>query len=281
MADTIQTFMHSTIQHGPENNRIYLMDLCMDDLPDMVEALIELAQSRRYSKIITKVPVSAKPDFDKAGFVCEAVVPNFYRGKESAVFLARYFCRERARPITMLDRPLILERAIRRSQTPQDTCHALPVPCEIRKATPSDTQPMAQLYRDVFGTYPFPIDDPDYLKQTMGSHVEYFCATHREKIVAQASCEMDVLKSNVELTDFATHPDWRGHGLAYTLLMEMQKRMIAKRLFTGYTIARALSMGMNMTFAKAGYTFGGTLNNNTQISGQIESMNVWYRDLSP
>ena len=36
---------------------------------------------------------------------------------------------------------------------------------------------------------------------------------------------------------------------------------------------------MNITFAKAGYTYGGRLINNTNISGQIESIKVWYREL--
>jgi hypothetical protein len=45
-----------------------------------------------------------------------------------------------------------------------------------------------------------------------------------------------------------------------------------------YTIARAISVGMNITFARCGYDFGGTLVNNTQIAGRIESMNVWYKN---
>lgn len=55
----------------------------------------------------------------------------------------------------------------------------------------------------------------------------------------------------------------------------------AKRrgLLTAYTIARALSVGMNKTFAKCRYAFSGTLVNNTHISGHIQSMNVWWKDL--
>ncbi|MEZ4485255.1 MAG: hypothetical protein R2864_11955 [Syntrophotaleaceae bacterium] len=34
---------------------------------------------------------------------------------------------------------------------------------------------------------------------------------------------------------------------------------------------------MNITFAKHGYSYGGTLTNNTQISGDLESMVVWYK----
>jgi len=37
---------------------------------------------------------------------------------------------------------------------------------------------------------------------------------------------------------------------------------------------------MNITFARNNYSFAGTLINNTNISGQIESMNVWYKALS-
>jgi hypothetical protein len=34
---------------------------------------------------------------------------------------------------------------------------------------------------------------------------------------------------------------------------------------------------MNITFTRASYRFSGMLVNNTNISGGIESMNVWYR----
>jgi hypothetical protein len=55
--------------------------------------------------------------------------------------------------------------------------------------------------------------------------------------------------------------------------------MINRRIITAYTIARAESAGMNETFAKNGYKYCGTLVNNTNISGQIESMNVWVKKL--
>jgi hypothetical protein len=36
---------------------------------------------------------------------------------------------------------------------------------------------------------------------------------------------------------------------------------------------------MNITFSKLGYKYGGLLKNNTNISGAIESMNVWYKEI--
>lgn len=40
-----------------------------------------------------------------------------------------------------------------------------------------------------------------------------------------------------------------------------------------------MSAGMNITFSKTGYRYGGRLKNNTNISGNIESMNAWYKHL--
>jgi hypothetical protein len=59
----------------------------------------------------------------------------------------------------------------------------------------------------------------------------------------------------------------------------MEKHMIDNNIITSYTIARAKSPGMNITFARNGYEYSGTLINNTQISGKIESMNVWLKTL--
>jgi hypothetical protein len=59
----------------------------------------------------------------------------------------------------------------------------------------------------------------------------------------------------------------------------MEREMKRLGMLTTYTIARALSPGMNITFAKMGYNYAGTLKNNCNISGCIESMNVWYKIL--
>ena len=83
------------------------------------------------------------------------------------------------------------------------------------------------------------------------------------------------------MTDFATLPSHRGRGLATHLLgrMDGAARTAGERV--AYTIARAVSFGMNITFARRGYAFGGTLVSNTQIGGAIESMNIWYKVLQP
>jgi putative beta-lysine N-acetyltransferase len=97
--------------------------------------------------------------------------------------------------------------------------------------------------------------------------------------LALASAEIDHKNSNAEMTDFATHPDWRGHGLANLLLQYLEKELQLFEIKTSYTIARATSYGMNICFAQNGYSHSGTLVKNTQIAGGLESMNVWHRHL--
>ena len=58
---------------------------------------------------------------------------------------------------------------------------------------------MAKVYQNTFATYPFPIHDPEYLKQTMESHIVYFVVRDGSRIVALASAETDGDSQNVEV----------------------------------------------------------------------------------
>ena len=151
----------------------------------------------------------------------------------------------------------------------------------VRKLDPSDARHAVAIYRVVFATYPFPIHDESYILKTMRENVAYYGIYHDLGLAALASAEMDPPRQYVEMTDFATLPDYRGQHLAEHLLRRMETEVAQRSIITSFTIARARSVGMNLTFARCGYTFAGTLYNNTNISGGIESMNVWHRRLEP
>ncbi len=277
MSDRIETLGRSHIQHGKYNNRIYLMKLSRADLPEILPRLDRLAQNRSYSKVFAKVPKSAKNSFCKQGYQAEAVIPNFYRGEEDVIFFGKYLEGDRQRE----KKPDLVKKvlAAAKAKARPDMGPQLPEPFRLKRADQRDAQAMAGVYRQVFATYPFPIHDPDYLKRTMEENVAYFGLWHGKRLVALSSAEMDFAGENAEMTDFATLPDYRGQGLASFLLTEMEAAMNTLGIKTAYTIARAYSYGMNITFARNGYTFSGTLINNTNISGGMESMNVWYKPL--
>lgn len=276
--DTTERFGEGLIQHGPQNNRIYLMKLEGPGSPDYVARLEQLAREQQYTKIFAKVPADKAGAFCASGYRLEARVPGFFRGETDGLFLGAYLdpARAHAPDADRIERNIEIARAKARewSGPPE-----LDPRFTIRPAGPDDAEAMADVYREVFETYPFPIHDPDYLRETMRTHIDYFVVCERGRMVAVSSAEMDHENRNVEMTDFATRPAWRGHGLAVHLLELMDTAMADRGMPTAYTIARAASAGMNVTFARCGYTFAGTLINNTQISGGLESMNIWYKPL--
>jgi len=274
MSDTLEEIGNSRIQHGPDNNRIYLMKLDPADLPGLTAQLDALAAEKGYTKIFAKVPGHCMPAFTACGYRCEGRIPEFYNGETDAAFLGKFIDPQREIDPQRDEIEQILMLAQSKNGRP-----GKPLPAEytLRPAGEADAQELANVYRQVFASYPFPIHDSDYLIETMRSHVCYFVAEKDGTIAAASSGEMDKENRNAEMTDFATLPEHLGNGLAVHLLKFMEPEMKQRGMATLTTIARAVSPAMNITFAQCGYTFGGTLINNTQISGSIESMNLWYK----
>ncbi|XOF33227.1 MAG: putative beta-lysine N-acetyltransferase [Candidatus Electrothrix sp. YB6] len=274
--DKVEAYQGSIIQHGPYNDRIYLMRLADQTPADFPQQLIELAGGKGYSKIFAKVPEDASADFLQADFVKEAEIPGFFSGRTGALFMAYYLQNARRQE----DDVAALENILHIAEDKRGTV-VLPPDARfiLRRCTRNDVPAMAAIYQQTFASYPFPIHEEDYLLETIQSHVAYFGAETNGELVALASAEMDREVSNVEMTDFATLPAYAGNNLALHLLRCMEEAMQEQQLSTAYTIARAASPAMNLTFTRAGYYFAGRLKNNTNISGKIESMNVWYKPL--
>lgn len=273
--DTITELEGATIQHGKLNNRIYLMNIGNAKPAALIAAMNELADTEGYTKIFAKVPSSKVRPFLEAGYQKEAEVAGFFEGKDDAVFVCAYFDDSRRISPDRAEIDEVIAHATRAEQVAP-----APLPgVTLRQAEEADIPQMAQLYRSVFESYPFPIHDPDYIKETMHSHVDYFLVEENGMLAALSSAEMDVNNRNVEMTDFATHTEFRGRRLAVHLLLHMEQAMRNRGMACAYTIARAISYPMNLTFSRLGYGLGGLLINNTNISGQIETMAVWHKRL--
>lgn len=276
--DKIEYMDGAQIQHGPLNDRVYLMKMG-DARPEaLVDGLLRKAADAGYSKVFAKIPESTDEPFLEAGFQKEARVPEFFDGREPAAFLGYYLDADRQQETHPEKLNAILELS-RKQQPAADPAPPPKIGVTLGPCSAAEADEMAEIYRKVFPTYPFPIYDPRYLIDTMENHVMYFGAAAGERLVALSASEMDIESKNVEMTDFATLPEWRGNGLGVQLLSLMEQAMRTKHIKTAYTIARAASPGMNITFARLGYRYGGRLINNTNISGRIESMNIWYKPI--
>lgn len=275
--DTIETIHEALVQHGPHNDRIYLMRLNGADPYRLITTLEDLARQKGYGKIFAKIPAPAWQAFQSADYFVEAVVPGFFNGRTDGYFISKYFSEGRQKDHT-LEKRLGVARPARKD----DVGHIRSGNWSARHVVacqPSDAEQMSDTYHKVFRTYPFPIQKPGYLKRLMKEDVRYFCIRIDGRIAAIAAAEIDFRNENVEMTDFATMPEWRGLGLAGMLLRHMDRKMRDRGIKTAFTIARAASHGMNAVFRNRRYIYAGLLKNNTQISGQIESMTVWYKPL--
>lgn len=280
MYDTIEKMGKSLIQHGPNNNRIYLMKLHKDDYPNIIQKLDLLAAEKNYTKIFTKIPSWAIDHFQADGYLKEAYIPNFYKGKVDVYFFSKFIDYDRsivdAHTRNIIDEYIHL--ALSKQKKPivfQDNPSFY-----LRVLNKSDASELTKTYWKVLRSYPFPIFEESYIKKTMDENVIYFGVFKDEQLIAVSSSEMDTEAQNAEMTDFATDPKFAGNNLSLILLREMEAEMSKRKMKTLYTIARCYSAGMNITFAKMGYKYSGTLINNTDISDKIESMNVWYKSIT-
>ncbi len=276
MQDKIEKIGTGTwIQHGDLNKRVYLMKLAKQDCPQIIQEINELANRKQYSKIFCKVPQSMAPYFTANGFIVEAQIPRFFSHSETVFFMSKFPDPDRlrfieAQQLNQLSSLLRETKAIDKETLGENNYI-------VKMLKENDCKNISSVYERVFESYPFPIHDPDYILQTMNNAVRYFGIEHEGKLIALASAEMDRQAQNAEMTDFATLPDFRGKGLALKLLASMEEQMKQEDVKTLYTIARLNSAGMNKTFLRLGYSYCGTSLKNTNISGKIESMNIYYK----
>lgn len=246
------------------------------DQKGLLKHMDALASKENYTKIVAKLPASQKNRFEDHGYQQEAIMPSYYQRQQDCVMMCKYFSEDRAKRENAAELEKIIHSVQEKAGEPPT---ALPELWYLRRLTEDDVPALAQVYQTVFKSYPFPIFNEDYLLETMNDNIQYYGVFTPNGLAAVASSETDPAHLNSEMTDFAVLPEYRGHQLALHLLLELEQQMKEQGYRLLYTIARSLSYGMNSTFAKAGYHFGGTLFNNTQISGSIESMNIWHKEL--
>jgi putative beta-lysine N-acetyltransferase len=296
--DTVERLGSALVQHGPFSDRVYVMKLVAPDAGMVLRRVDTLAERHGYGKIVAKCSTEAVPELLERGYRVEAEVPRLFGPEEDGVFVGRFLDPDRAVEPRIERVREVLDRArasvagggpppVGAMETASgeggaagagEASAAAPA-LDVREAGPPDAEAIAACYGRVFESYPFPIDDPAHVLEAMRAGTRFFAVWNGADVVAASSMEDGGTPGTVEMTDFATLPEWRGRGLARRLLARMERAAALAGTRTAFTIARAVSFGMNITFGRRGYTYAGTLVNNTQIAGSIESMNVWYRHL--
>ena len=229
MQDRIEKLGHSVIQHGKANDRIYLMKLARCDLPHIRKDLELLAEEKGYGKIFCKVPAWARKPFEQSAYQEEAEIPNYYQGRTDLIFYSRF--RNEARRYRNPKRKSRVEEILKTVKKQRDKSAFSTPTFEIRPLSESDSEALADLYREVFDSYPFPIFDADYLIETMQSHADYFGAFE----LGRGSGEEGEVKLDVkQMYTYSTLWDYENRFLF--MLLDLPKQCRGKQI--SFTVDR-------------------------------------------
>ncbi|WML47852.1 putative beta-lysine N-acetyltransferase [Neobacillus sp. PS3-34] len=260
----------------PFNKRIRIDDY-RGNVTSLLRKSEELAHQDKAEKLIIKGRSEHIPTLLQFGFQLEAQIDHYFRGSD-AYFFSKYYDSERKKNDHWITEDGMVQ-SIFNLKPSAEKLHP-PAKFQLTQGNESDAEKLSILYRKVFKIYPTPLQDPAYIKKTMKEGTVYYIFKDEANIISAASAEINDFYKNAELTDCATLPEYRQHGLMKFLLQKLEEELKDKNIYCAYSIARSLSFGMNAVLYQLGYIYRGRLMNNCYIYDKLENMNVWVKDLS-
>lgn len=260
----------------PYNKRVRIDDY-RGNLSLLVQRAEELAKESGAEKLIVKGRYEQLLFFIERGFLPEAAIDHYFLGS-TAFFLTKYLKHERKQTENWVAEDSIIHSVY--GLKPADEFSIPLKDYELKRVKEEAAAELSQLYKSVFRIYPTPLHDPEYVRKTMKEGTIYYAYFFKGKIVSAASAEVNNAYKNAELTDCATLPEHRKHGLMKWILKELEQELKNRGVYCVYSLARALSFGMNAVLFQLGYKYRGRLVNNCYIYDKLENMNAWVKNLA-
>lgn len=260
----------------PYNKRLRIDDYsgCVSDICEKAEML---AKQYKAEKLIIKARKEHYFQFLEKCFQSEGVIDGYFLGSDCYFFCKYYEAERKSNTHWITEDEIIgnvqnLEKSTEVITPPSDY--------QLKKIEKKDAPKLASLYKEVFQIYPTPLHNPDYIIKTIDEGTIYYSYQVGDQIVSAASAEVNHFYKNAELTDCATLPQHRKHGLMKIILEQLENELLQHSIFCSYSLARSLSFGMNAVLHQLGYSYRGRLMNNCYIYDKLEDMNVWVKDLA-
>lgn len=265
-----------TIYLDSFNKRIRIDDY-LGNMDDIIARCHTIANEQNAEKIIFKTRAEHFSKLIANGYRVEGLIDGYFRGSD-CLFFSKYLTNSRMTNINWIKEDEILQNVLSREKEASASSHLLSS-YKFKKLAHRDADILAKLYNQIFQIYPTPLNDPDYIRETMNTGTIYFGFENNGELVSAASAEVNSFYMNAELTDCATLKEHRKYGLMKLLLLELEKELEIRGIYCAYSIARSLSYGMNAVLYQLGYEYRGRLINNCFIYDKLEDMNVWVRHL--
>lgn len=267
---------HMTVCVDPPNKRLRV-DEYLGNPVSMMARINELAKEHGMTKAIVKAKRNDVELLLSRGYIIEAIIKQYYSG-DDAYCMSLFYDIERRTCEEWMNEDNILNNVLKLPDS--SGFKKLEEGFDIHLGSKEDAEQLAELYGSVFETYPTPMNQPDYINKVMDEGTIFYIIKKDGLIVSSASAEINAKYHNAEITDCATLPSFRKHGLMKILIKALEMELRNKHIFCSYSLARSLSFGMNASFQQLGYTYTGRLIKNCDIFGKFEDMSVWVKDLS-
>ncbi len=239
-----------------------------------LEKIKDFASVNQAGKIIGNTVLPHLKLFTQAGFCIEGKIDGFFKGADA--YCVSYFMDSKRKISENPEQKdkIIAQCLMSDSRHPAGSSN---LPYSIRTAAQRDIGEIAALFSTVFSTYPTPVYDEEYIRQTMNGKILYKVAESEGKIIGIASADMDMDNRNAEMTDCATYPEYRGKGVLSNIIYELESELKNRDFITLYSLSRAVNTGINKVLCKHQYKYRGRLINNCNICGAFEDMNIWIK----
>jgi len=259
------------------NKRVKVLDYQIQDWPKAATWLDRTAAEHHLGKILFNVKQSEPHELENLGYIREGIIPSFFNG-EDALCYSRFTDFQRSKSRYYEQEEAILNQI--KNEQPGFKTKKMPAGLKTGRIDHGQVEELVNLYRQIFSTYPSPLLNPDYVHRVMTTHVCFWGVFKGDAVISAASAEMDLSKGNAEITDCATLPDYRGHGLLRHLIVILEEELQTRGIGTLYSLARAGSYGMNAALNRLDYAYKGRFINNCHIGGRFEDMNLWTKVLN-
>lgn len=276
LSDNYYTKIDSTkIYIDYPNRRVKIIDV--DSISsETLNKIISLSVDENLDKVICNCDVKSIEVLEEAGFKMEGKIDGYFKGKD-AFCMSYFLSKKRKISRNLYIKNLLIKQCLELKDT--FVYDSNKYEYYIRDAEEKDINEMVKLFSAVFSSYPSPIYNEEYLRQTMHENVLYKVADYNGKIVGIASADMDRDNLNAEITDCATYLNYRGKGILSNIIHSLEKDLKKKGFITLYSLCRAINPGINIVLSKHNYKFTGRLINNCNICGAFEDMNIWIKNI--
>jgi putative beta-lysine N-acetyltransferase len=242
-----------------------------------IKRIIHFASKQHLGKVICNCTIESFGNFAEAGFHLEGKIDSYFKGNDA--FCMSYFISSSRKLYRNRDKEnLFLIQSLNVNNTFKYNGDNSKY--SIRNANENDIKEMVKLFTDTFFTYPSPVYDENFIRETMNEKVLYKVAVENGKIISVASANMDKYNLNAEITDCATYPQYRTKGILSNLIYALELDLRDMGFITLYSLSRAINPGINFALSKHNYKFRGRLINNCDICGGFEDMNIWVKVLN-